>query len=196
MARARRCSTASIAGANGAFGKVFSRRSRPAVIHHWKQWWTARPCAPTARLQARKGGARPGDRPLARWSHHQDPRTLRCRWSALRFAADRRQCTRHHWCPRSPRSGSDAAVVDWRQGLWRRGRARLPHPARLRGCHSAQGRLPQPTPIRSSQIQEPQHHRAFLQPIEGLARYCHSLRQGRNFLSGICLAAAITYWAG
>src|SRR5262245_60226243 len=62
MARIRRCTTASIAGADAEFGSKSSRRWRDRRSRPSKWRWTARTSKRTAAPAAEKGGGGTGDR--------------------------------------------------------------------------------------------------------------------------------------
>ena len=75
--RERRCSIGSIGGANSVYGRSYMLRWQGAMSRHCLRWWIALLFAHIGRPVGQKGGAKPGNRPLARRTNHEDPCVMR-----------------------------------------------------------------------------------------------------------------------
>ncbi len=115
-----------------------------------------------------EGGEKSGHRPLARRTHHQNPRADRREPSSHRLHADRRQCRRLRGGRRTSGAASAMRNPARRQGLRQR---RHPSASRAgwRGAeHPAQGQSQMEERLFAVPPSQSQRHRAHVPSIEGL----------------------------
>lgn len=180
------------AGRRKACGQSFSRRW-PKLVDRRRRFLSTPP--PSRRTSRRREGAKSGDRPIARWSHDEDPRANRRPMSTARLHAHRRRYRRLH---------------RWRS--FSRTVARMRNPARRQGlrrqCDRRQveerGAMPDIQPRANRKWKNcfsPFLYRnrnaiermfCRLDDVRRLAtRYD---RNAVNFLATVCIAPTVSYW--
>ena len=129
-----------------------------------------------------KGGAQSGDRPLARRTHHQDPRPDRYGLSAHRLHAHGRPSGRLH--RRRVAAAAAAASVDrsWRQGLRQQCHPPADRGQRRDAQYSAEGQSALEELLLPVPLSKPKCHRAHVRSPQGLPPHRDTIRPIRHQL--------------
>jgi len=149
-----RCSNASIAGANGAFGSGCWR--------FWAETRTWSTCCSTPQSSGRinmrpaqKGGAQRSTRPFSRRLEHENTCCGERPRQAGPLFTDRRRASRYGGS-RNTVGKPFSQIRHWRQGLRQRSLAKEDSSLRREADHSCEQRNPSPA-VRPNKIQTPKH---------------------------------------